>query len=101
MNKIEIESVCLKFGKRKVLSNISFEIIPGKIIGIVGPNGSGKTSLLKIIAGILRPDSGTVKINGREVKSYKNSEKSRLISYLPQFEENHPFTVFETVMMCR
>ena len=101
MNKIEIESVCLKFGKRKVLSNISFEIIPGKIIGIVGPNGSGKTSLLKIIAGILRPDSGTVKINGREVKSYKNSEKSRLISYLPQFEENHPFTVFETVMMGR
>ena len=101
MNKIEIESVCLKFGKRKVLSNISFEIIPGKIIGIVGPNGSGKTSLLKIIAGILRPDSGTVKINGREVKSFKNSEKSRLISYLPQFEENHPFTVFETVMMGR
>lgn len=101
MNKIEIESVCLKFGKRKVLNNISFEITPGKIIGIVGPNGSGKTSLLKIIAGILRPDSGTVKINGREVKSFKNSEKSRLISYLPQFEENHPFTVFETVMMGR
>ena len=70
MNKIEIESVCLKFGKRKVLNNISFEITPGKIIGIVGPNGSGKTSLLKIIAGILRPDSGTVKINGREVKSF-------------------------------
>ena len=62
MNKIEIESVCLKFGKRKVLNNISFEITPGKIIGIVGPNGSGKTSLLKIIAGILRPDSGTVKM---------------------------------------
>ncbi|MBI21120.1 MAG: iron ABC transporter ATP-binding protein [Chloroflexi bacterium] len=100
-NGIKVESVSFSFGKKAILNNVSLEVFPGKILGIVGPNGSGKTSLLKIIAGILKPDKGFVQVDGENINKIKRSDRAKLISYLPQFEENHPFTVLETVMMSR
>ena len=64
---IEIENLTKIFGTQTVLSNISGTFVPGKIYGFVGRNGSGKTVLMKLILGFLKPTSGTIKVNGKQV----------------------------------
>ncbi len=62
---LHVEHVAKAFGKKKVLRNVSFDLEPGNLYGIVGENGSGKSSLLKIIVGEWQADKGKVTINGR------------------------------------
>lgn len=66
-NVIEVESVCKSFGEEQVLKSVSHTFEKGKIHGIVGNNGSGKTVLMKCICGFLRPDSGRILVNHEEV----------------------------------
>lgn len=67
---IEVQHLNKSFDKRQVLSDVSFEVPEGEIFGLIGYNGVGKTTLLKILSGIYRPDSGSVKIDG--VPVYEN-----------------------------
>lgn len=62
---LKVENISKKFGKNKVLRDVSFEMNPYSLYGIAGENGSGKTTLLKIIVGEWKPDGGNVSINGR------------------------------------
>ena len=62
---IRIESVTKRFGGELVLNGVSVAVNRGEVVGVVGPNGCGKTTLLRIIAGIERPDEGTVEVRGR------------------------------------
>lgn len=64
---IEIQNLCKSFGEEQVLKNITHSFEPGVIHGIVGNNGSGKTVLMKCICGFLRPDSGKIYVNRKEV----------------------------------
>jgi len=70
MNSIEIADLCKSFrGSRKrldvqALANLSFSCRPGLIYGLIGPNGSGKTTCLRILSGVFSPTSGTVKVAG-------------------------------------
>lgn len=61
---IVVEHVYKSFGKEQILSDVSFTVPAGRIFGIVGNNGSGKTVLMKCICGFLRPDSGMIRVNG-------------------------------------
>jgi Cu-processing system ATP-binding protein len=95
---ISVNSIEKKFGKYQVLKNISFEIKSGKITGIVGPNGSGKTTIIKSILGLVRLDSGDIKINGTSILGGYLYRKN--IGYMPQtasFPEN--LTVQEVIKM--
>ena len=88
--KLEILSLCKSYKKRSVLENISFEAESGEIIGIVGGNGCGKSTMLSILAGVSSPDSGSFNVNG--VDLFKNKKNlSSVIGYVPQnpvlFEE--------------
>lgn len=85
---IEFENVSKAFGDKLLFENLSFKLPPAGIVGVIGPNGAGKTTLFKIIMGLEKPDSGTVKI-GQTVK----------ISYVDQTHKDiHPDkTVFEVV----
>ena len=58
MTLVQIDNLSLKYSKRMVLSNVSFEVSSGEIVTIVGPNGSGKTSLLRAIIGALKTFAG-------------------------------------------
>lgn len=80
---IKIDSITKKYGKKIILSNISFSANAGDCIGIVGTNGSGKTTLLSSISGVIKPDSGAVYIDNEKI-SYSNTNISRYISYIPQ-----------------
>ena len=68
MNKIlECKNICKKFGKKRILSDVSFDICEGDILAFIGPNGSGKTTTIKLILGLQSIDSGSVIINGYNV----------------------------------
>ena len=81
MNVLECKNLSKSYQKSQpVLQNLNFEIPPGKIIGLLGPNGCGKSTLMKIAAGLLQPDQGTVEIAGFPV----GSQSKALVSYLPE-----------------
>ena len=94
-----MKNVSMKYNEQYVLENIDFEIDQNDFMAIIGPNGGGKSTLLKIILGILTPSTGDVKIFGKEPKHAKN-----LIGYLPQnlsFDRDFPINVYETVLTGR
>lgn len=71
---LKCEYLCKSFGKKQILKNISLEVKQGDILGFIGPNGAGKTTTIKLILGLQNIDSGTVEINGYDIK--KNFEKA-------------------------
>lgn len=85
-----------------VLDGLTFEVEAGEILGIVGPNGSGKTSLLKLLAKVLRPRAGAMALFGRDLGTMPQIEVARTVAFVPQESPQvFPFTVMETVLMGR
>ncbi|MEJ8541985.1 ABC transporter ATP-binding protein [Methanothermobacter wolfeii] len=80
---IEVESLSKSFGRVKALDNLSFDVGDGELLGIIGHNGAGKTTVIRIIAGILHPDSGRVFVGGYDVTEDPVRVKS-MIGYLPE-----------------
>lgn len=99
LKAVEISHLSIKFNEQLILNDINFSIEEKDFMAIIGPNGGGKTTLLKVILGILTPDEGKVKVFGKEPKKAKD-----LMGYLPQrldFDHDFPINVFETVLMGR
>ena len=78
-NIINVIGLNKSYGKKVVLDNISFEIEEGSIVGLLGPNGCGKTTLIKILTGLIKDHTGTVKIANEEPGAYTKS----LVAFLP------------------
>lgn len=78
---IEVRSIAKTFGAQHALSNIDMTIATGSIYGLVGTNGSGKTTILNILAGVLRPDAGTVTYDGTPV--YENLGTKSRLAFVP------------------
>jgi branched-chain amino acid transport system ATP-binding protein len=64
---LQVDSLVKRFGGFRALDNLTFSISPGEILGLVGPNGSGKTTCINVISGLYPPDSGNVRFEGRAV----------------------------------
>lgn len=95
---IRLNDIEKRYARNYVLKKVSFEIEPGKITAIVGPNGSGKTTIIKSILGLVKPDSGNISIDGKPIKGEHSYR--RMIGYMPQiasFPEN--LTVSEVIKM--
>lgn len=89
-------------GKTPIFKNLSFVFHSGEIICLLGANGIGKTTLLKGIMNIVRLSSGTVTLNGTEIKKIKPNLLAREISYIPQsYKMTFPYPVIDLVMMGR
>jgi iron complex transport system ATP-binding protein len=85
-----------------VLDGLTFDITAGEILGVVGPNGSGKTSLLKLLAKVLRPHAGDMTLFGRDLAGMPQVEVARTVAFVPQESpQAFSFTVMETVLMGR
>lgn len=80
---INISSLTKSFGKIHALDNLNLDIEKGELLGIIGPNGAGKTTAIRIICGILKPDSGDVVVDGHSVLKSPIKVKS-MIGYLPE-----------------
>lgn len=80
---IEVIHLCKSYEDQKALDDLSFQAVEGKILGFLGPNGAGKSTTMKIATGYIPPTSGTVLVNGLDVR-YSSLEVRRLIGYLPE-----------------
>jgi lipopolysaccharide export system ATP-binding protein len=79
--------VSLSYGERKILDKINFDIYPGEILGLLGPNGVGKSTLFNLLIGLLKPDSGNIFINSKKVNDVPIYLRTRRfnIGYVPQY----------------
>lgn len=96
---IVVQNVCFAYGPQEVLHNVSFEIPPCTLVVIVGPNGGGKTTLLKLLLGAEEPARGTVRVFGQPPASVR-----RRIGYVPQqllFDPRFPVSVLDVVLIGR
>jgi iron complex transport system ATP-binding protein len=80
-----------------VLRDVTVSVARGSITGLLGPNGCGKTTLLKILSGILHPDRGSVRLNGRPIADMQRREVAQQIAIVPQ--ETHPAFDFSSLEM--
>ena len=100
--KLSIKGIEFYYNSHKILKDVTFEVKEGEVLALVGPNGSGKSTLLKCINRILKPQRGTVLLDGKNIESSGNKDIGKLIGYVPQ-SAFHPFslTVFELVLLGR
>ncbi|HVN64298.1 MAG TPA: ABC transporter ATP-binding protein, partial [Candidatus Binataceae bacterium] len=80
---IQAIDLCKRFGSVTAVDRLSFEVAPGEIFGLVGPDGGGKTATMRMLAGVMTPDSGSATVAGCDVVRDPESVKSH-ISYMPQ-----------------
>jgi zinc transport system ATP-binding protein len=99
MSKIvELQNLSFFYSNAEILKNVSFQIESGEFVGIIGPNGGGKTTLLKLIMGFLKPTSGKLEVFGAP------SSNLQQIAYVPQglhFDRQFPISVFELALSGR
>lgn len=94
---INIDSVSFSFDGPAVLDHVSLTVMKGEFLGIVGPNGGGKSTLLKLMLGLLEPDSGRITVLGKAPRRGRSA-----IGYVPQyagFERSFPITVQDAVLL--
>lgn len=77
---VSVNGLCKSYVKREVIRDFNIELMPGRIIGLLGPNGSGKTTFIKLLAGILREDAGDIRIGGESI----GIKSKKIVSYLPE-----------------
>ncbi len=100
--KIETANLCFSYGEKKLLNGISLTLEPGRFTVLLGPNGGGKSTLLKLLTGELRPDSGEVRLDGRPVGEYSGRERARNLGVVLQSAPPAlDFTVREYVLTGR
>ncbi len=102
MKIFELKNVGISFETKKILERLDLAINEKEFIGILGPNGCGKTTLLSLLSGVLKPTTGTIQLMGKPLSAYPRQEVAKLVSVLPQ--ENildFPFTAREVVLMGR
>lgn len=101
-NIIGIENLSFKYDEKWILEDINIDIPKGVFVSVIGPNGCGKTTLLKIISRSISPQLGNVSINGRNIKNYSHKELAREIATVHQ-HSNSTFglTCEEVVLMGR
>ena len=98
----EVKDISFDYDGEEIFSNISFSIGKGDVLCILGPNGTGKTTLIKCLNGLHDINSGEILVNGKNIKKLSFKEISKHIGYIPQSHvPSFPFKVFDVVLMGR
>lgn len=99
---LSVQSVSKYYGDKKVLDEISFTVEKGSSLGIIGPNGVGKSTLLKMISGLIEPSSGEIQYNGKNIFQLPHKKLAQKMAVLSQNGlPSYPISVIDTVLMGR
>jgi iron complex transport system ATP-binding protein len=102
MIELEMQNVSLGYYHQPVLSKLNLKVSPGELVGLIGPNGCGKSTLIKAFSRVLSPLAGTILIDNRPIASIPRRELARLVSVVPQIPLlPSTFSAFEIVLMGR
>jgi len=97
-----LDGVSAGYGARSALREVGLRVGCGEVVGLIGPNGSGKTSAIRVASRTLRPDAGTVLVDGRDPYEMRSREAARLVAVVPQeVSATFAFTALEVVLMGR
>jgi phospholipid/cholesterol/gamma-HCH transport system ATP-binding protein len=98
---IRVKDLVFRYGKRTILDGVSFDVPKGAFIAFMGPSGAGKTTILRLISGQLRPDAGSIKVNGVEISGMSQNELYRMRRNIGVLLQNGALftdlTVFENI----
>jgi lipopolysaccharide export system ATP-binding protein len=85
ISTLQVLALSKEYRGRRVVDQVDLEVVQGEVVGLLGPNGAGKTTTFYMIVGLIAPDSGTVRLNGRDITGLPMYQRARTgISYLPQ-----------------
>ncbi len=99
---LDISSLSFNFGSKNILTDIDLSIKDNGIVAIIGPNGSGKSTLLKCIYRVLKPKTGTIFIDGKNINDYQFKETAKKMAVVAQHNDTHfDFNVLEMVLIGR
>ena len=101
MTVLEVNDVHFSYGTKEVLKGVSMSADENEIISILGPNGVGKTTLLRCICNTLAPSSGNVTVCGQDLSAISPREMAKLIGYVPQKADVSRTTIFDSVLIGR
>jgi iron complex transport system ATP-binding protein len=100
--KLKVKDVEFSYGSAPILKSICLELASSEMLGVVGPNGAGKSTLIRCIDRILKPQRGTILLDGQDIKKMHLMQLAKKIGYIPQSTAQvFPATVFDTVLMGR
>ena len=98
---LQLNNISLKFGRKIILDNFQIKLNEGQILGLLGPNGVGKSTIFNLIIGLISPDYGSIKIRSKEINNYPIYERTLKfkIGFVPQFGGYfHELTVYENLL---
>ncbi|MBY7144019.1 metal ABC transporter ATP-binding protein [Virgibacillus sp. NKC19-3] len=97
---VSMKNISYAYEQSNVLQHVNFEIPRGAFMGLLGPNGGGKTTLVKLILGVLKPDSGSIQLLNQPIERFKEWDKFGFVSQKANsFNKGFPATVYEVVSM--
>jgi len=98
--KLSIEHLSFSYGDHAVLQDVSFSLNKGDFLSVLGPNGTGKSTLFRCILGMLPISQGQIRLNGEDICSFSQRELAKRIAYVPQLHRPvYGYTVLDTVLM--
>jgi iron complex transport system ATP-binding protein len=99
---LEVSHLSVSYGSRLILADVSFSVPRGQILGVIGPNGTGKTTLLRALSGVLPLTAGKVNVNGLDLHAMREPQRACLVAVVPQARNLPPaFTGWEMVQLGR
>jgi iron complex transport system ATP-binding protein len=102
VNAIQAQDLTFRFRAGLGLDGVSFAVLPGELVGVVGPNTAGKSTLLRLLSKVLLPQRGKIQIAGRDITSMGRLALARQVAVVPQeFQVAFPFSAAEVVLMGR
>jgi ABC-type multidrug transport system ATPase subunit len=102
MAKLSVEGLAKRFGPKRAIDDLTFDVAGGEIVALLGPNGAGKSTTFACLAGLMRPDAGDVRFDGREL----GRDRGRTVAVIPETPDVYPLlTVWEHLVfvarLCR
>ncbi|MBI2757665.1 MAG: ABC transporter ATP-binding protein [Chloroflexi bacterium] len=99
---LKIQNLSVNYGARRVLHDVSLDVQSGEVVALIGPNGTGKSTLIRAVSGVIPIQSGCVRTNGDDFRSLTHIQRARYLAVVPQAVSLPPaFTAWETVLLGR